>query len=187
METEKNKLTDDQLRLAQGVAGIICAAALMVSIFFSQQLSQISGLLGYLFVVVFLVITLGRRWVENKYRLRLNFFNLVLIDGILAGIIVYVVMIFYFPQVPIEISDLGKALIVTGSCLVLFGLGIAFPLWRYHKRKVNGTVRPIRIPEKTEEEKEKEARSVQSNGHSSIERQIAEMTKELEEKEIQDK
>lgn len=184
METEKKNLTDNQLRLVQGVAGILSAAALMVTIALS---SSLQGLLQYLFVAVFIVITIGRRWVENKYRLRLNFFNLVLIDGILAGIIVYVVLILYFPQEPVQVSEAGKALIVIGSVLVFLFMGIAFPLWRYNKRKEKGTVQPVRIPEKTEEEKEKENRSVQNNGRSSIAQQIAEMTRELEEKDKEDK
>ena len=183
METEKKKLTDNQLRAVQGVAGIICAAALMVTIGLS---SSLEGLLSYLFVGVFIVITIGRRWVENKYRLRLNFFNLVLIDGIMAGILVYLILMFYFPITPVAMSETAKLLIVIGFVLVILLLGIGWPLLRYSKRKQNGTVLPIRIPEKTEEEVNAE-RAAQNGGRSSIAQQIADMTKELEEKGDQEK
>lgn len=187
METEKKKLTDNQLRLVQGIAGIISAAALMVSIAFSQALTQISDLLGYLFVAVFVVITIGRRWVENKYRLRLNFFSLVLIDGIMAGMLIMLIILFYYNKEPIQMPDIVKLLIIIGILLVILVLGIGLPLLRYLKRKEKGEVPPIRIPEKTEEEKERESRNNQNNGRPSIAQQIAEMTRELEEKDKQEK
>lgn len=184
METEKKKMTDNQLRLVQGIAGILSAAALMVSISLS---SILPGLLAYLFVAVFLVITMGRRWVENKYRIRLNFFSLVLIDGIIIGILVMLIINFYFSKEPMLESELIRLLIVIGLSLAILILGLALPLRKYLKRRENGEVPPIRIPEKTEEEREKENSSVQNNGHPSIARQIAEMTRELEEKDKQDK
>lgn len=182
METDKRKLTDNQLRLVQGIAGILSAAALMVSISLSQELSKISELLGYLFVAVFLVITIGRRWVENKYRIRLNFFNLVLIDGILTGILVFSVIMLYFSKEPPQMSGIVKLLIIIGLSLIIIVPGIVLPLRKYLKRKEKGEVPPIRIPEKSEEEKEKESKMAQNNGHPSIAQQIAEMEKELEEK-----
>ncbi len=187
METEKRKLTDSQLRLIQVVAGIISAAALILSIAFTPELKQVSDILEYLFVAVFLVIMMGRRWFENKYRLRLNLYSLVLIDGIMGGIIIMLIINFYFSKEPVSISETVKILIVTGLILATLILGVALPLRKYLKLKEKGEVKPIRIPEKTEEEKEKESRNVQSNGHSSIAQQIAEMAKELEEKDKVDK
>lgn len=187
METEKKKLTDNQLRLAQGIAGILSAAALMASIVFSQELSQISGLLQYLFVVVFLVITIGRRRVESKYRIRLNFFNLVLIDGIITGIIIMLITNFYFSNEPMIEPEVVRHLIVIGLSLATLILGLALPLRKYLKRRESGEVPPIRLPEKTAEEEEKENRTAQNDGRPSIAQQIAEMTRELEEKDKQDK
>lgn len=184
METEKKKLTDTQLRIVQLVAGILSAAALMVTISLS---SVLPGLLSYAFVVVFLIITFGRRWIENKYRLRLNFFNLVLVDGIMAGILVYAIMIFNNPTVNTGLSDTLKILIVIGVVLIILGLGVTMPYIRYRKRLEKGTVIPMRIPEKTEEEQEAESKArAAASGQSSIYRQMAEMQKELEEKNGED-
>lgn len=183
METEKKKLTDTQLRIAQGIAGIVSAAVLMVTIGLS---SSLQGILSYLFVAVFVVITIGRRWVENKYRVRLNFFNLVLIDGILAGIFVYLIMIFYFPKTPVAMTDLVKLLIVVGVALFILVLGVVVPFLRYKKRKENDTLVPIRVPEKTEEEANAD-KNTQYGGRPSIAQQIAEMTKELENNDEEEK
>jgi hypothetical protein len=184
MEEGKKKLTDMQLRIVQAVAGVLCAAALMVTIALS---SQLQGILSYAFLVIFLIITFGRRWVENKYRIRLNFFNLVLIDGILAGILIFVVSIFNNPKVTTGISETAELLIIIGIVLVILGLGIAYPYIRYRKRLENGTVIPIRIPEKTEEEQEAERNASTASGASSIYKQMAEMAKELEEKDSANK
>lgn len=183
METEKKKLTDNQLRLTQGIAGVLAAAALMVSILLSPQLE---GLLQYLFVVVFIVITMGRRWFENKYRMRLNFFNLVMIVGIMIGIYIFLVISFYSPDSAIKLGDTEKLLILIGALLVILLLGFGLPIWLHFKRKAKGTTLPIRIPEKTEEE-EKAEQAKGSYGRSSIAQQMAEMQKELEEKEREDK
>ncbi|MGE5494013.1 MAG: hypothetical protein ACM3S4_01785 [Burkholderiales bacterium] len=184
MEEEKKKLTDTQLRIVQAIAGVLCAAALMVTIALS---SQLQGILSYAFLVIFLIITFGRRWVENKYMIRLNFFNLVLIDGILAGILIFVISIFNNPTVTTSISETAELLIIIGIVLVILGLGIVYPYLRYRKRLENGTVIPIRIPEKTEEEKEAESKASAASGPSSIYKQMAEMAKELEEKDAASK
>ena len=97
---EKKKLTDMQLRLAQAAAGILCAAALIVSLFFMKDLAEENSLLQYSFLIVFLIIMFGRRRIETKYRLRLSLFGLVLIDGILAGILAYLVYLFYYSTDP---------------------------------------------------------------------------------------
>ncbi len=179
MEEGKKKLTDMQLRIVQAVAGALCAAALMVTISLS---SQMQGILSYAFVVIFLIITFGRRWVENKYRIRLNFFNLVLIDGIMAGILIFVISIFNSPSVTTGLSETVELLIIIGIVLIILGLGIAYPYLRYRKRLEKGIVLPIRIPEKTEEEQEAERKASAAAGPSSVYKQMAEMAKELEEK-----
>lgn len=179
METEKKKLTDNQLRLAQGIAGVLAAAALMVSILISPNLE---GLLQYLFVVVFIVITMGRRWFENKYRMRLNFFNLVMIEGILIGIYIFLAVSFYNPESAIALSDTLKALILIGALLVILLLGFGLPIWMHFRRKAKGITVPIRIPEKTEEEEKADQAKSGYGGRSSIAQQMAEMQKELEEK-----
>lgn len=182
----KEKLTDKQLRIVQVIAGILSAAALIVSIYVAG-LKEAEGniLLEYLFVIVFLVIMLGRRRVESKFRLRLNLFSLVLINGILTGVIFYTITAFYYspPDVSIDLDNTIKLLIIVAIFLVLFIFGIAMPLKRYFKRKENGTLIPIRLPEKPEEpEIEEPEEDIEENaGQSAIEKQISEMTKELDE------
>jgi len=177
-EDGKKKLTDQQLRIVQVVAGVISAAALLVSLLFMPQLTEINSLLQYLFLVVFLIIMFGRRSIENKYRLRLNLFGLVLIDGILAGIVVYLgVVIFGSPNN--TIAPVWQAVILSAGGLLLLGGGIAWPLLRYFKRKANGTVPPIRLPEKKDDPEAEKA--AQENRPMSIEEKIAEMTRELDE------
>ncbi len=189
METEKRKLTDNQLRLVQSAAGVLCAAALMVSIMIaSMPFAKGNILLEYLFVIVFVVITIGRRRIETRFRLRLNLFNLVMIVGIMVGIYIYVVQLFYNPDAGVNLGDTEKVLILVGIFIVILALGVGLPFWLYTKRKAKGTLAPIRIPEKTEEEqKEEEKRSVSSGGRSSIAQQMAEMQRELEEKDREGK
>jgi hypothetical protein len=189
METEKRKLTDNQLRLVQAIAGALCAAALMVSIMIaSMPFSKGNLLLEYLFVIVFVIITIGRRRIETRFRLRLNLFNLVMIVGIMIGIYIYVVNLFYNPEAGVKLGDTEKVLILVGILLAILALGFGLPFWRYSKRKAKGTLAPIRIPEKTEEEqKEEERRNVSRGGHSSVAQQIAEMQRELEEKDREGK
>ncbi len=169
----KKKLTDTQLRILQAIAGVISAAALLVSLFFMEQLKEINDLLQYLFLAIFLIIMFGRRSIENKYRLRLNLFGLVLIDGILGGIVLFVLIS------PINLSLTWRLIILIGGIVLLLGLGVGFPLFRYLKRKADGTVPPIRIPEKKEDPEAEKA--AQENRPMSIEEKIAQMTRELDE------
>ena len=173
METEKKKLTDTQLRIVQGVAAVLAAAALMVTISLSNSLG---GILQYSFLVVFVIVIFGRRWVETKFRLRLNFFNLVLIVSIMVGIFIYLVLAFYSPGSEIQLSDTLKTLMLVGVALLTLVLGIALPLRLYFKRKEKGTLVPIRLPEKTEEEEKQPVNC----GPKSIAQQIEEMTRELD-------
>jgi len=180
METEKKKLTDNQLRLVQGVAGAVCAAVMMITM-------SIPDLSTYAFLATFVVIMIGPRWVERKYRLRLNFFSLVLLNGIMVGILIMLISNLYYSDKPLFTSEPLKLLVIIGVALIIVVLGFTLPLLRYKKRREKGEVKPIRIPEKTEEEQEKENRSIQNNGHSSIAQQIAEMARELEEKDKENK
>lgn len=187
METEKKKLTDNQLRLVQGIAGVLCAAALMVSIFIaSQPFAKGNILLEYLFVVIFVVITIGRRRIETRFRMRLNFFNLVMIVSIMIGIFVFLIQMFYSPENKMALGDTEKTLILAGVLLAILALGFGLPIWLYMKRKAKGTILPIRIPEKTEEEKKAEEVKI-SSGRPSISQQIEQMQKELDEKDDESK
>jgi Na+-transporting methylmalonyl-CoA/oxaloacetate decarboxylase gamma subunit len=185
MDTNKQKLTDTQLRVVQIVLGIVAAVALFLSIILPTKLvSDEKSLLHYAFVVVFLVITMARRTVENKYRLRLNLFNLALMDGVLAAVIVFATFGFY-PEnanpkdVLANLDNTIKILIIAGLCLLLLVLGILIPAMRYFKRKANGTLPPIRIPEKPQpEETEQEP---DEDRPMTIEEKIAAMSRELDE------
>jgi hypothetical protein len=171
---QKKKLTDMQLRYVQTGAGILCAAALVFSLFFMQYLAETSSLLQYSFLIVFLAITFGRRSIENKYRIRLNLFGLVLLDGIAAGILLYLLI------TPIELDMLWKLVILIGGTVLLLGLGVLWPYLRYRKRVENGTLPPIRLPEKKEEEKSNNIQEPDS-GHMTSDQKIAAMMRELEE------
>jgi hypothetical protein len=173
----KKKLTDMQLRILQAIAGIISAAALLVSLFYMPKLAETNSLLQYLFLVIFLIIMFGRRSIENKYRLRLNLFGLVLIDGIMAGILLYLgIVVFSSPEN--TIPPVWQAVILVAGCVLLLGGGVAWPLIRYFKRKANGTLPPIRLPEKKDDP---EAQQALENRPMTIEEKIAEMTRELDE------
>ena len=184
-EEGKKKLTDTQLRIVQIIAGILCAAALVVSMFVPSTLSAKGiiakdDMLNYLFVVVFLAIMFGRRTIENKYRLRLGLFSLALINGILAGILIYVIRIFYMPESSASsLADIYKVLIIVGVILVIIVLGILIPYLRYRKRVENGTLLPVRIPEK-KEEPVAEGASQASSGPSTIEQKIAAMMADID-------
>ena len=184
-EESKKKLTDTQLRIVQVIAGILSAAALEVSMFIPSTLAEKGiiakdDLLNYLFVVVFLAIMFGRRTIENKYRLRLNLYSLALIDGILFGILIYVIRIFYMPESTIStLAEIYKILIIVGVILVILVLGVLLPYLRYKKRVENGTVPPIRIPEKKEEAHTENA-STANDGASSIEQKIAAMLADID-------
>jgi len=174
----KKKLTDTQLRVLQVVAGIIAAAALLVTLLFMPDLAEINNLLQYLFLVVFLIIMFGRRSIESKYRLRLNLFGLVLIDGILAGILLYLgLVVFASPEN--TLAPVWQAVILAVGSVLLIGGGIVWPLIRYFKRKANDTLPPIRLPEKKDDPEAQQA--AQANRSMSIEEKIAEMTRELDE------
>jgi hypothetical protein len=183
-----DNLTDKQLRIYQFIAGIVCSAALVASLYIMPMVAEENSILQYAFLAVFLLIMFGRRRIETKYRLRLNLFGTVLLDGIVVGIIGYAVYMFYYAKQLVDgkevvglttMSDTVKLLIVVGATLLFLGLGVALPLIRYKKRMEDGTLPPIRIPEKTEEEKQAEEQKVVSN---SLEQRIAEMTRELDEK-----
>jgi len=184
-EEGKRRLTDTQLRIVQVIAGIISAAALVVSMFVPSSLQEKGviakdDLLNYLFVAVFLVIMFGRRTIENKYRLRLGLYSLALINGILAGILIYVIRIFYMPDSSASTMDeLYKVLIIVGIILIILVVGILIPYLRYRKRVENGTLMPIRIPEKKEEPVHESTEEVHS-GLSSIEQKIAAMMADID-------
>ncbi len=184
METNKKQLTDQQLRIIQIAVGIFSAVALFLSIYLPPTLAiPQDSLLNYVFVVVFLVIMMGRRSIENKYRLRLNLFSLTLMVGIFGAIIVFAATAMYNPKgegIYNLDSDL-KILIIVGLTLVFIGLGIVFPVVRYMKRKANGTVAPIRLPEKPEPVEGSEQDYDDPNRPLSIEEKIAAMSRELDE------
>lgn len=182
METNKQKLTDNQLRAIQIVLGIVAAVALFLSIILPTKLvSDENSLLNYIFVVVFLVVMMGRRSIENKYRLRLNLFSLALMDGILASVIVFTILGLYSSSNDMltKLDNTVKILIIAGLCALLLGLGILLPLIRYFKRKANGTLPPIRIPEKPEPS-EDEPLAEDPNRPMTVEEKIAAMSRELE-------
>lgn len=197
--TEKRKLTDQQLRIAQIVAGIICAAALVVSIYLSGLFGEDNTIMQYLFLIVFVVIMVGRRQIEKRFRLRLNLFSLAMIDGIAVGIIIYTATAFFTPAAESAeqaaegaetatntisgLSDPVKILILAGIFVLMLVFGIILPLRRYYKRKAEGNEIPIRLPEPEEEPEPEEAEDMDDDtyhGMSPIERQIMEMTKELD-------
>jgi len=183
MDTKKQKLTDMQLRAAQIVLGIVAAVALFLSIILPTMLvDDKNSLINYAFVVVFLVVMMGRRSIENKYRLRLNLFSLALMDGILASVIVFTIIGFYFPKGEDVLSNLDntvKVLIIGGLCVLLLGLGVLLPLIRYFKRRENGTLPPIRIPEKPETTEDEQSEPDEDRPMT-VEEKIAAMSRELE-------
>ena len=182
MDTNKQKLTDNQLRAIQIVLGIVAAVALFLSIILPSKLvSDENSLLNYIFVVVFLVVMMGRRSIENKYRLRLNLFSLALMDGILASVIVFTILGLYSNSNDMltKLDNTVKILIIAGLCALLLGLGILLPLIRYFKRKASGTLPPIRIPEKPEPS-EDEPHAEDPNRPMTVEEKIAAMSRELE-------
>ena len=182
MDTNKQKLTDKQLRAIQIVLGIVAAVALFLSIILPSKLvSDENSLLNYIFVVVFLVVMMGRRSIENKYRLRLNLFSLALMDGILASVIVFTILGLYSNSNDMltKLDNTVKILIIVGLCALLLGLGILLPLIRYFKRKASGTLPPIRIPEKPEPS-EDEPLAEDPNRPMTVEEKIAAMSRELE-------
>jgi|GEM_PF-1892321 len=183
MDTNKQKLTDTQLRVVQVVLGIVAAVALFLSIILPTQLVRDeNSLLHYTFVAVFLVVMMGRRSIENKYRLRLNLFSLALMDGILASVIIFAILGFYSDNEDVltKLDNTIKILIIGGLCALLVILGILIPAIRYFKRKENGTVPPIRIPEKPEPEEDEQSEPDEDRPMT-VEEKIAAMSQELDE------
>ncbi len=183
MDIEKKKFTDMQLRIFQIIAGIVSAAALFLAIYLPTyfKLEQ-DNLLNYTFVVVFLIVTMGRRSIENKYRLRLSLFSLTLMDGILGAIIIFGINALYANEdnTMTRLDNTVKILIIAGAFAILLVLGIIIPIIRYTKRKANGTLAPIRLPEKPEPADVAEADD-DPNRPLTIEEKIAAMSRELDE------
>ena len=177
----EKRLTDKQLRIVQVIAGIISAAALLASIYIaSPDIAGDNTLLQYLFLIVFAIVMFGRRWVENKFRLRLNLFSLVLIDGIIVGVFFYTVFAFYpAGESQVQLDDIWKTLILVGIVLIFLILGIGLPLRNYYKRKAAGTIRPVRLPE-PKEKAETDDTTAEQSGPMTIEQQIAAMTNDLD-------
>jgi len=192
---EKKKLTDKQLRMAQVAAGLLCAAGLIVSIYFSGRFSEENSILNYLFLAVFVVIMIGRRQVEKKFRIRLNLFSLALIVGIGTGILAYLGIVF-FPSdpyaIPVVLDDVYKILILVAVGLAILILGVGLPLRRYFKRKAEGKELPLRYPDPEEEpqvaaeDEPVDEEDEKISTLSPLERQIMEMTKELDDPENTD-
>ncbi len=185
MDTTKRKLTDNQLRVVQIVIGVVAAAVLFLSIILPANLvSEENSLLNYTFVVVFLAVMMGRRSIENKYRLRLNLFSIALMDGILFAVIIFTIIGLYSDlNDPLtRLSDTVKILIIAGLSALLLGLGILLPAIRYFKRKANGTLPPIRLPEKpAPSEDEASENDVDNDRPMTTEEKIAAMSRELDE------
>jgi len=179
---DKKKLSDTQLRIVQAVAGILCAAALVLAMFIPSDLARRgaidqNSLLNYLFVAVFFAIMFGRRRIETKYRLRLSLFQLALIDGIVFGLLLYSIQILSDPQ--IELADVLKIIIIVAGFAALLVLGVLLPYLKYRKRVAEGTQPPIRIPEE-KKPAEEEAKAEEESRASSLEQKIADMLSEAE-------
>lgn len=206
MSKTKQKLTDTQLRTIQLVAGIISAIALIAALFFIGPSSEEKSLLQYLWLIIFAVVMFGRRWVERRFNMRLALYNLAMLDSLALLIIFYVSLLFFAPDVIIAIQNffvpggtqesIGmtslstalKLLITIGGGLLVIIVGIILPLLRYKKRIEEGTLAPIRLPEPEEiEDEEEEEQAEESSKLSPLERQIMEMTQELDEDEDSDK
>ncbi len=188
MDTTKKKLTDTQLRIVQIILGVVSAAALAVSIFLPGVLKlPADSLLNYTFVVIFLVIMMGRRAIENKYRLRLNLFSMVLMIGLFGAIIFFIGNSLYAAEANglTKLDGSIKILIIVGLWAVFAGLGVVFPILRYLKRKALGTLPSIRLPE-PQEPAEEEAPAEDPNRPLTMEEKIAAMTNELDNNEKKD-
>jgi len=184
MSNVKEKLTDQQLRIIQLVAGIISGAALIIALFIAGPMAGDNVALQYLWLIVFVVVMFGRRWIERKYRLRLLFYNLVLVDTLAISIIIYLAVTFFSPafsaqQILPSWPEWAKLLILIVPGIAIIILGIIMPLRRYNKRKEEGTLRPIRLPEPEEAEETEEEAHV-DNGPMTIEQQAEAMRKELD-------
>jgi len=178
----KKKLTDTQLRIVQVIAGILCAAALVLSMFIPSELIRQgvidqNSLLNYLFVIVFLAIMFGRRRIEARYRLRLGLFSLALIDGIVFGLLLYAIQILRDPQIVMD--DVYKILIIVGGFAALLVLGVLLPYLKYRRRVAEGTLPPIRIPEPQPSKEDANAAEDEVRP-STLEQKVAAMLSEAE-------
>ncbi|MBT3319077.1 MAG: hypothetical protein HN948_06350 [Clostridia bacterium] len=183
MSIIKEKLTEQQLRIVQIIAGILSGGALIVSLFVVGRLAGDNVILTYLWLVVFVIIMFGRRFIEKKFRLRLFLYNLVLVDTLVVGILIYLGIMFFTPaSTPEEAivgwSDAVKLVVIIVPALALLVLGVIMPLIRYKKRVEDGTLRSVRLPEPKEEEETDEPS--EPTGPMSIEQQVAAMTKEID-------
>ena len=151
-DTEKKRLTDFQLRLVQAAGGLVSAAALIVSIYISNATYASQNiLLQYLFIIVFVILMIIKRQVETRLRIRMSFYNLVLIDGILAGILSFFIVNSYAIKNDLKIDETWRVVIIAGVSLLIVSVGILLPLVRYLRKKAAGTLAPMRFPEKKEE------------------------------------
>lgn len=190
-ETEtKRKLTDSQLRVIQVAAGIIASIALLAALFIAGPNAGDNVLLQYLWIIIFAVVMFGRRWVERRFNMRLALYNLAMLDTLAILIVIYASILFFAPGVlgaeELAMSMPVKLLIVIGVGLLVIIFGIILPISRYFKRKEEGTLRPIRLPDPeeitVEEEEEAKDEDPSLAGLSPLERQIMEMTKDLDNK-----
>ena len=182
MDTEKKRLTDFQLRLVQAAAGLVSAAALIASIYVSNaSYASQNMLLQYLFIIVFVILMIIRRQVETRLRIRMSFYNLVLIDGILAGILFFFIVNSDTIKSDLKIDDTWRAVIIAGVSLLIVAVGILLPLFRYLKKKAAGTLAPMRFPEKKEETPDENA--AKEFRELTTAQKIELMAKELEQRE----
>ena len=182
MDTEKKRLTDFQLRLVQAAAGLVSAAALIASIYVSNaSYASQNMLLQYLFIIVFVILMIIRRQVETRLRIRMSFYNLVLIDGILAGILFFFIVNSDTIKSDLKIDDTWRAVIIAGVSLLIVAVGILLPLFRYLKKKAAGTLAPMRFPEKKEETPDENA--AKEYRELTTAQKIELMAKELEQRE----
>jgi amino acid transporter len=192
MNETKAKLTDTQLRVLQVTIGIISAVALLASLFLPNFLGNTNTLISYLWLVIFVIVMFGRRWIERRYNMRLALYNLAMLDTLAIIIVIYGSLLFFAPQVfpegsaTVEWSIAIKLLLVIGIGLIILIFGIILPASRYFKRKEEGTLRPIRLPEPEEiNEEEAPEQNEEDDAHaglSPLEIQIMEMTKDLDNK-----
>jgi len=78
-------LTQKQIDILQIVIGIIIGAIMWWSISFSTVTND--GLLSYLYIIIFAVVIIAARKIENKFSIRLLKFRITLIIALAAGLI----------------------------------------------------------------------------------------------------
>lgn len=183
MSIIKEKLTDKQLRIVQLIAGIFSGICLSVTLYLSNLQNSENIILQYLWLIIFVIIMFGRRWIERKFRLRLLLYNLVLVNTLVICIVIYLSVIFYSPgfadpNMFVGWSETLKLAIVVVPAIAILVLGIFMPLKRYFKRKEDGKLRFIRLPEPKDEDETED--TTEDSGPMTIEQQIAAMTKDLD-------